>query len=125
MYYIFQNGDDFGFKSDDIHEITESDILINDEIYQQFFDIQSGGRSLRVKNINGTTFEEIFEEYVIEYKETTEDKLLRLNNRLTEIDHMVAECYECNLLGLDMPYDVTAIHEERQALKAEINNIKK
>lgn len=125
MYYIFQNGDDFGFKCDDIHEITESDILINDEIYQQFFDIQSGGRSLRVKNINGTTFEEIFEEYVIEYKETTEDKLLRLNNRLTEIDHMVAECYECNLLGLDMPYDVTAIHEERQALKAEINNIKK
>jgi hypothetical protein len=78
---------------------------------------------LRVKNINGTTFEEIFEEYVIEYEETTEDKLLRLNNRLTEIDHMVAECYECNLLGLDMPYDVAAIHEERKTIKAEIESL--
>ena len=63
MYYIFQNGDDFGFKCDEIHEITESDVLISDEIYQQFFDTQCSGKSLRIKNINGTIFEEIFEEY--------------------------------------------------------------
>lgn len=125
MYYIFQNGDDFGFKCNEIHEITESDMLISDEIYQRFFDEQCGGRLLRVKNINGTTFEEIFEEYVIEYEETTEDKFLRLNNRLTEIDHMVAECYECSLLGLDLPYDVATLHEERQAIKTEIETLQK
>ena len=123
MYYIFQNGDDFGFKCDEIHEITESDVLISDEFYQQFFDVQSSGKLLRVKNINGTTFEEIFEEYTLEYEETTEDKFLRLNNRLTEIDHMVAECYECSLLGLDLPYNVAVLHEERKAIKTEIESL--
>ena len=57
---------------------------------------------------------------MLEYKETTIDKLVRLNNRLTEIDHMVAECYECSLLGIELPYDITAIHQERKAIKAEI-----
>ena len=123
MYYIFQNGDDFGFKCDEIHEITEFDVLISDELYQQFFDVQSSGKLLRVKDINGVTFEEIFEEYVIKYEETKEDRLIRLNNRLTEIDHMVAECYECNLLGLDMPYDVAAMHEERKVIKTEIESL--
>lgn len=125
MYYIFQNGDYFGFKCNEIHEITESDVLISDEIYQQFFDLQSSGKSFRVKNINGTTFEDMFEEYVLEYEETTADKLLRLNNRLTEIGHMVTECYECNLLGLDLPYDVAALHEERQTIKTQIETLQK
>lgn len=124
MYYIFQNDDGFGFKCDEIHEITESDVLISDEIYQHFFDEQSGGKSLKIKDIYGTAFEEIFEEYAIEYKEIIEEKLLRLNNRLTEMDHMVAECYECSLLGLDLPYDVVALHEERQTIKSEIEALK-
>lgn len=128
MYYIFQNGDDFGFKCDEIHKITESDILISDEIYRQFFDVQCGneeycGKSLRIKNINGTTFEEIFEEYCPEHEEMAEDKIFRLEARLTELDHMVAECYECSLLQLDLPYNVQDIHEERQAIKVEIESL--
>ncbi len=124
MYYIFQNGDDFGFKCDEIHEITETDVLINDEVYRQFFDTQCGnGKSFRVKNINGITFEEIFEEYCPEYEETAEDKIIRLKSRLNELDHMVAECYECNMLGLDLPYNIVELHEERQTIKAEIANL--
>ena len=128
MYYIFQNGDDFGFKCDEIHEITESDILISDEIYRQFFDVLCGnegccGKSLRIKNINGTTFEEIFEEYMPEYVETTEEKLIRLKARLLETDHMVVECYEHSMLGKEMPYDIVALHEERQEIKHEIESL--
>ena len=124
MYYIFQNGDDFGFKSDVVHEITEADVLISDEIYQQFFDTQCCGKSLRIKNINGTTFEEIFEEYTPEYVETTEEKIIKLKNRLSETDHMVVECYEHSMLGLEMPYDIIALHEERQAIKIEIESLR-
>ena len=123
MHYIFQNGDDFGFKSDEIHEITETDVLISNEIYQRFFDMQCCGKSLRIKNINGTTFEEIFEEYVPEHIETTEEKIIRLNARLLETDHMVVECYEHSMLGLEMPYDIVTLHEERQAIKTEIENL--
>jgi hypothetical protein len=63
MYYIFQNGDEFGFKCSEIHEIIDSDILISNEIYKQFFDEQGSGKVLRIKNIKGATFEEIFDEY--------------------------------------------------------------
>lgn len=120
MYYIFQDGEEFGFKCDEIHEIAETDIPISTEIYQQFFDTQCCGVSLRIKDINGTTFEEIFEEYVPEIVETTEEKIIRLKARLLETDHMVVECYEHDLLGKEMPYDIVALHEERQSIKDEI-----
>lgn len=123
MYYIFQNGDDFGFKCDEIHTITETDVLISDEIYQEFFEVQSNGKSLRIRNIDGTTFEEIFEEYVPTIEETNAEKIIKLQNKLLETDHMIVECYECNLLGLEMPYDITSIHKERQVIKAEIENL--
>lgn len=123
MYYIFQNGDDFGFKCNEIHEITETDIPIGDDVYQQFFDLQCDGKSLRIKDINGTTFDEIFEEYTPEIVETTEEKIIRLKNRLLETDHMVVECYEHSLLGLEMPYDIAALHTERQAIKDEIETL--
>lgn len=123
MYYIFQNGDDFGFKCDEIHEIAETDIPIGDDVYQQFFNLQCDGKSLRIKDINGTTFDEIFEEYTPEIMETIEEKILRLKNRLLETDHMVVECYEHSLLGLEMPYDIAALHTERQAIKDEIETL--
>lgn len=123
MYYIFQNGDDFGFKCNEIHEIAETDIPIGDDVYQQFFDLQCNGKSLRIKDINGTTFDEIFEEYTPEIMETIEEKIIRLKNRLLETDHMVVECYEHSLLGLEMPYDIAALHTERQAIKDEIETL--
>lgn len=97
MYYIFKNGDDFGFKCDEIHEITESDVLINDEIYQRFFDIQCGGKLLRVKDINGTTFEEIFEEYQ-PVNDTLEEQPLseteELKQRVAQLEAMVQALLE-------------------------------
>ena len=92
MYYIFQNNDDFGFKCDEIHEITESDVLISDEIYRRFFDEQCGGKLLRIKNINGTTFEEIFEEYQPLNDDLDEQPLSeteKLKQRVSQLEAMV------------------------------------
>lgn len=63
MYYITICEDGFGFKVPDIHIITDEDKLISDDIYKRFFEEQVQGKSFRIKDINGTTFEEIFEEY--------------------------------------------------------------
>ena len=92
MYYIFQNGDDFGFKCDEIHEITESDILISDEIYQHFFDEQCSGKLLRIKDIDGTTFEEIFEEYQSINEDLNERPISEteeLKQRVAQLEAMV------------------------------------
>ena len=51
------------FKDDDINIITDRDQPISDEIYAMFFEQQSMGKQFKIKDLQGTTFEEIFEEY--------------------------------------------------------------
>lgn len=65
-YYVFKDGDSFGFKVKGIHEILETDVEISGEIYNRFFELQNQGKQFKVKNINGSTFEEIFEEVIPE-----------------------------------------------------------
>jgi hypothetical protein len=60
--YLFIDGGNYGFKHPDLHEIVESDVEISDEVYNNFFKQQTEGKQFRVKDINGKTFEDIFEE---------------------------------------------------------------
>lgn len=60
--YLSGSGLEFGFKHPKINEILADDIEISDEIYNRFFEEQETGKQFRVKNKNGVTFEEIFEE---------------------------------------------------------------
>ena len=62
LYVISPN--EFEFKDDDIHKILDSDIIVSDEIYNKFFQNQEQGKQYKIKNQNGTTFEEIFEEVI-------------------------------------------------------------
>lgn len=62
MRYLFLSEEGFGFKSNDINEISDTDIPISEEVYQKFFEMQSQGKQFRVLNPNGTTFPEMFEE---------------------------------------------------------------
>lgn len=64
MKYLFTLDESFGFKDSDINEILETDIQISNEIYNKFFELQSQGKQFKIKNINGFTFEEIFEEVI-------------------------------------------------------------
>ena len=60
--YLSGEGISFSFKHEKINEINENDVLIADGIYNEFFKNQSEGKQFIVKNKNGITFEEIFEE---------------------------------------------------------------
>lgn len=46
-----------------------------------------------------------------------------LKDRLAGEDYKVIKCYEANLLGLPLPYDVQQIHGERQAYRDKINEL--
>ena len=52
------------FKDDSINIITDTDRPISDEIYAMFFEQQSMGKQFKIKDFQGATFEEIFEEYL-------------------------------------------------------------
>ena len=45
----------------------------------------------------------------------------RLKAEIAATDYQIIKCSECQLLGKDMPYDVAELHEQRQAIRDEIN----
>ncbi len=46
-----------------------------------------------------------------------------LKERLAESDYQVIKCYEFALTGKDLPYDVSALNKERQAIRDRINEL--
>ena len=92
MYYITNYKDSFGFKIPDIHTITAEDKCISDEIYSRFFEEQTKGKSLRIKDIDGTTFEENFEEYQPVNETLNEQQISEtdeLRQRITQLEAIV------------------------------------
>lgn len=65
--YLTVNQDgSFGFKDSVINQILGTDISISDDIYNQFFELQSQGKQFHINNQNGSSFNEIFIEYIPE-----------------------------------------------------------
>lgn len=48
-----------------------------------------------------------------------------LKSELQDSDYKVIKCAEALTIGAEMPYDVTALHKERQALRDKINELEK
>lgn len=121
MYYIFQTENDFGFKCDEIHEITETDVAISNDIHQRFLDDQAQGKIFVIKNINGTTFDEIFEE-VVEFVETPQEKLFRLEGELRATDHLMVRCYECKMFNTEGDICTNCTLDELRQKRSSIRN---
>lgn len=51
------------------------------------------------------------------------EQLKNLKKQLTSTDYQVIKCYEYSLAGLALPYDITALHEEREALRVQIREL--
>ena len=65
-------------------------------------------------------------EYTIEddgVERTPAEKIVELKKQLSATDYKVIKCAECQLLGEEIPYDVAALHAERQAIRDEINKL--
>lgn len=72
MKYIYTLEDgSFGFKDSELNTIKETNVPIDNGTYNKFFELQSQGKQFKIRNINGETFEEIFEEIIPEPVEET------------------------------------------------------
>lgn len=56
-------------------------------------------------------------------EKTATEQILELKQQLSATDYKVIKCAECQLLGKEMPYDVQALHAERQAIRDAINSL--
>ena len=66
------------------------------------------------------------EEYKIsidEQQANIQMEIERLKSELQESDYKVIKCAEAMTVGAEMPYNVTALHNERQALRDKINEL--
>lgn len=52
-----------------------------------------------------------------------EQELGEARTQLSRTDYKVIKCYEYSLVGLELPYDINALHAERQALRDRINEL--
>lgn len=96
MYYIRIENEEFGFVVDDIHTILDTDIKINDEDYNRFFELQYQGKQFRLKNPNGTTLFEILEEYTPVLEDigtgvTIEDRVDKLEQENADLTFLLME----------------------------------
>jgi hypothetical protein len=80
------------FKDDSINIITDTDNAISDEIYAMFFEQQTMGKQFKIKNFQGETFEEIFEESQSTTEDLNEQPLSEtdeLKQRIAKLEAMV------------------------------------
>lgn len=61
--------------------------------------------------------------YVPNRIKSAAEQIRDLKTQLSATDYKVIKCSECQLLGQEMPYDVAALHAERQAIRDQINEI--
>lgn len=52
-----------------------------------------------------------------------QDEIDRLKERLAESDYKVIKCMEAYLSNDDLPYDITSLHDERNELRRQINEL--
>lgn len=51
------------------------------------------------------------------------NKIQQLKDTLAASDYQVTKCYEASLTNLPLPYDITALHAERQLIRDQINEL--
>lgn len=51
------------------------------------------------------------------------DEIDRLKERLAESDYKVIKCMEASLCGAMLPYDILSLHDERDELRRQINEL--
>lgn len=56
-------------------------------------------------------------------KEATIEQIKLLKECIAESDYQIIKCYEYALMNLELPYDVAALHADRQAMRDKINDL--
>ena len=62
-------------------------------------------------------------EQVVDYNGLLLSEIERIKSELQESDYKVIKCAEAMAVGAEMPYNMTALHNERQALRDKINEL--
>ena len=54
---------------------------------------------------------------------TIEEQITALKEQLSSTDYKIIKCSEASLVGEELPYDIAALHAERQTIRNRINEL--
>lgn len=57
--------------------------------------------------------------------EKAQERIVRLKQALVDSDYKVIKCAEAQMAGVELPYNITELHAERQELRDMINELEK
>jgi len=57
--------------------------------------------------------------------ESKEQDILNIKSQLEKSDYMIIKCYEYQLVGKETPYNLEALHRDRQAMRDKINQLER
>lgn len=81
------------------------------------------GYTIDGETIREMTLEEKISAGLLPARDSAVFKIARLTSMLAESDYKIIKCYEYQMAGLELPYDIKALHAERQAMRDEINEL--
>lgn len=92
-----------------VDEIEESKTISDDEDYTiRLVPYDNGNRiSFKYEKVVNTT--------------KIQGEIDAIKAELSETDYQVIKCYEASLVGEELPYDIKALHEDRNEKRAQIN----
>ena len=66
-----------------------------------------------------------WEEYIQPNEEAVarQRDIIHLKRQLANSDYKVIKCMEATLCGEELPYDIDALHEERNRIRAQVNEL--
>lgn len=69
----------------------------------------------------------VFVDYISDIEECIPKsaEIERLKSELQDSDYKVIKCAEAMTIGEELPYNMTELHKERQALRDKINELEK
>ena len=63
-------------------------------------------------------YEDVLQEELQHNQIATEVAILK--SQLAETDYKIIKCYEYSLVGMELPYDIQTLHEEREQIREQI-----
>ena len=90
-----------------------------DSLKQQSCKLVDGNWVLDEEHYNRLVSE--FEARKVEQQKQLE--IAQLQKQLDDTDYKIIKCQEYSLAGLELPYDIEQLHNERQALRDKINEL--
>jgi hypothetical protein len=98
----------------DMEDAIEYDGSIPDDFTENYFAYKLVDGELVLDNTK-------LDQFTI--KKNAFERLMQLKEAIQSTDYKIIKSYEYSLAGLDLPYNIQLLHEERQAIRDEINEI--